>query len=220
MLKIGFSLIGFALMTPMRVQYLRRLVRAQISTHAMTWAIWGVLGGIAFVAQFNGGGAALLNTGSATTFCFTVAVISLLRGQRDVTRSDWITLTACCLAGLLWVIFDTPLWSVCAATLIDVLGYLPVARKAWRHPHSEGLLIFVTAACTWSLATAAISNYTMLTTLYTASVAATNGLFAGMILFRRRALRAEPGAMYGAPTAVPSRRVLAPLGEGIGPSIQ
>jgi hypothetical protein len=184
--KIALSALGFVIMMPNRVTYLRRLLRGDIATHAMTWAIWGVLGGIAFAAQLHGGGAALFYTGSATSFCFIVAFFSLVRGDRGITRSDWLTLLACGITALLWVIFDTPLWSVCAATIIDVLGYLPAGRKAWRAPHKEGLLIFVIAALTWSLATAAISSYGVVTTLYPATVAATNGAFAAMILLRRR----------------------------------
>lgn len=200
MWKIVLSGLGFVIMMPTRVSYLRRLLRRRVATHAMTWTIWGVLGGIAFAAQIRGGGAALFYTGSATAFCFVVAVISLIQGDREITRSDWLTLLACAATASLWAIFDTPLWSVCAATIIDVLGYLPAGRKAWARPHNEGLLIFVIAAVTWSLATAAIDRYSIVTTLYPATVAATNGIFAGLIVLRRRAVRE---ATTGAAVAVP-----------------
>jgi hypothetical protein len=188
-LKILFSGLGFIIMMPTRVSYLRRLLHRRVATHAMTWTIWGVLGGIAFAAQIDGGGAALFYTGSATAFCFVVAFISLIQGDREITRSDWLTLFACAVTASLWAISNTPLWSVCAATIIDVLGYLPAGRKAWVRPHNEGLLIFVIATVTWSLATAAINEYSIITTLYPAAVAATNGIFAGVIALRRRAVR-------------------------------
>jgi hypothetical protein len=189
--KIVLSGLGFVIMMPTRVSYLRRLLHRRVATHAMTWAIWGVLGGIAFAAQINGGGAALFYTGSATAFCFVVAFLSLIQGDRGITRSDWLTLFACGVTASLWAIFDTPLWSVCAATIIDVLGYLPAGRKAWARPQDEGLFIFVIAAVTWSLATAAISKYSIVTTLYPATVAVTNGAFAGVIALRRRAVHEE-----------------------------
>jgi hypothetical protein len=198
--KIALSGLGFVIMTPTRVSYLRRLLHRRVATHAMTWTIWGILGGIAFAAQIHGGGAALFYTGSATAFCFVVAFLSLIQGDRKITRSDWLTLFACAVTASLWAIFDTPLWSVCAATVIDVLGYLPAGRKAWVRPHNEGLFIFVIAAVTWSLATAAISKYGIITTLYPATVAATNGIFAGVIVLRRRAVREVTG---GAAVAVP-----------------
>jgi 8-amino-7-oxononanoate synthase len=198
--KIVLSGLGFVIMMPTRVNYLRRLFQRRVATHAMTWVIWGVLGGIAFAAQIHGGGAALFYTGSATAFCFVVAFVSLIQGDREITRSDWLTLFACIVTASLWAIFETPLWSVCAATIIDVLGYLPAGRKAWVRPHNEGLLIFVIAAVTWSLATAAINEYGIVTTLYPAVVAATNAAFAGMIVLRRRAVHE---VTKGAAVAVP-----------------
>lgn len=200
MWKIALSGLGFVIMMPTRVSYLRRLFLRRVATHAMTWVIWGVLGGIAFAAQIHGGGAALFYTGSATAFCFVVAFLSLVQGDREITRPDWLTLLACIVTASLWAIFNTPLWSVCAATVIDVLGYLPAGRKAWARPHNEGLFIFVIAALTWTLATAAIDRYGVVTTLYPAVVAATNGAFAAMIVLRRRAVG---GAAGGAAVAVP-----------------
>ncbi|MBL8020694.1 MAG: hypothetical protein JNM27_13570 [Leptospirales bacterium] len=176
------------------VPYSWLIYRGVIRPHAFSRLIWGLVAGIAFMAQFlEGGGAGSWATGVTSFACFIAMALSLRLGDRNITRGDWIALVFALSAIPLWRLTNEPLYSVLLVTLIDGAGYYPAARKAWNHPHHEMAYAFTLGWLKGVAALFALERYTITTTLYPAFLVFADGLFVAMLLIRRNQLKRISG---------------------------
>jgi hypothetical protein len=77
-------------------------------------------------------------------------------------------------------------------TAVDVLAFVPTARKAWVKPHEETVSCYVGGAVRTALALAVMGRYDAVTVLYPAVWLVANGGFGVFLLARRRARLAVP----------------------------
>lgn len=181
-----FGLLSVAAMLAARATYFTSIWRGKTRPHAFSWFIWGVISSIGFAAQFaEGAGAGSWARGFGAVTCFMLVGISLFRGERNITRADWMTLCVALLAIPLWVLTKTPVWSVVLVCLIDTVGYLPTVRKSWTKPQSESALSYSIGSLGAFLTLLAIENYTVSTWLYPAVLVVSNGAMALFLLGRR-----------------------------------
>lgn len=186
-----FGLLSVAAMIAARLTYFSSIWQGKTRPHAFSWFIWGVISSIGFAAQFaEGAGAGSWARGFGAFTCFLLVGISLFRGEKNITRGDWITLIVALSAIPLWMITKTPLWSVVLVCLIDTAGYLPTVRKSWTKPQSESAISYSLGSLGALLTLLAIENYTMATWLYPAVLVASNGAMALFLLSRRLRLAA------------------------------
>lgn len=184
-----FGLLSVAAMLAARLTYFTSIWRGKTRPHAFSWFIWGVISSIGFAAQFaEGAGAGSWARGFGAVTCFLLVGISLLHGERNITRADWMTLLVALLAIPLWVFTKTPVWSVVLVCLIDTVGYLPTVRKSWTKPQSESALSYSIGSLGAFLTLLAIENYTVSTWLYPAVLVISNGAMALFLLGRRARL--------------------------------
>lgn len=177
--------------------YIRSIFVANTKPHAFSWLVWGISSAITFAAQLTGGaGAGGWVTGFSAAVCLGVGVLAIFRGEKDITRGDWISFLATIAAIPLWVLTDNPLWSVVLVTTIDTVAYYPTFRKSYSKPHEELALKYSLTALKHALSVLALQNFTVVTSLYPlAGVVAEAGVVA-MLVWRRKALarRAEAEA--------------------------
>jgi hypothetical protein len=186
-----FGILSVAAMLAARLTYFSSIWKGKTRPHAFSWLIWGVISLIGFAAQFaEGAGAGSWARGFGAFTCFLLVGISLFRGEKNITRTDWITLFVALSAIPLWLVTQTPLWSVVLVCLIDTAGYLPTIRKSWTKPQSESALSYSLGALGALLALLAIENYTVATWLYPAVLVTSNGAMALFLLNRRSRLGA------------------------------
>lgn len=122
--------------------YFRDIFRNKTQPHAYTWLIWAITQGTATVALWHGkGGWGVLPLLVGTMLVFTVFLLSLKYGTKNITRADTIILIAALLAIVIWWQLHNPLLAVVMVTLIDVAGYAPSLRKTFEEPWSETPLL-------------------------------------------------------------------------------
>jgi hypothetical protein len=68
-------------------------------------------------------GAGSWATGLSASFWPGTAIIALYRGDKHITRGDWLAFAATSLAIPLWIVTSDPLWSVLLVTWIDAVAY-------------------------------------------------------------------------------------------------
>ena len=184
--------ISLAAMLP----YLLSTWRGVTRPHIFSWGIWGVfnlIGGLAQVAD-GGGPGAWVNIAGAVT-CWLGALLGYIRGgSRDITRSDKYAAASALLGIVPWVVTKDPLWSVIIITFIDMLAFYPSFRKGWYKPHEDMPLVFAASAIKHALGLAALTNFTVTTVLFSASLVLTNTVYVMMLLYRRRQLGVMPPA--------------------------
>jgi hypothetical protein len=189
--KIFFGLASVALQVLSRGVYFDSVFRGRTRPHAFSWLIWAAISGIGFAAQVaEGAGPGSWARGFSAATCLMLAVLGYYRGEKNITRGDWVTLAAAFSAIPLWVVTKTPVWSVFIVCVIDTIGYGPTVRKSWSKPWEETPAgYFLSTACA-ACAILAVDNYTLSTWLYSAVLVVGNSGIGAVILARRSVLRA------------------------------
>lgn len=184
-----FGLISFLIGATGYAIYIRSILRGHTKPHIYTHLIWAIVTGIAFGAQiYDHAGPGAWVMGFSAFACLSQAILAIKYGEKNITRGDKIALAAALLAIMPWVLTDNPLWSVILVSLIDAIAFYPTFRKSWSKPWEENLTAYNLANLKFILSLIAITNFTVVTTLYALTVIVLNGLFVVMCLIRRQSL--------------------------------
>lgn len=172
------------------IPYFRDIFKGKTKPHAFSWLVWSVLTGIGFVGQVaDNGGAGTWVTGVSALICIIVFFLALFKGEKEITRTDWLSLFGAGIAILLWIVVDQPIISIILITLIDALGFAPTFRKSFHKPQEETVITYTFSAIKFFIALFALDTFSILTVLYPASLVVMNGLFVIMIIIRKRQLK-------------------------------
>jgi hypothetical protein len=173
------------------VAYLRDVIAGRTRPHVFSWFMWAFATLVAYAVQVAHGAGLGAFAGSAAPAiaCLAVFVLGVRQGgERDITRMDVIFLASSLGALGLWLVADRPLTAIVLLTAVDVLAFVPTARKAWVKPHEETVSCYVGGAVRTALALTVMGQYDAVTVLYPAVWLVANGGFAVFLLSRRGAL--------------------------------
>ncbi len=188
--KDMLGLLSLLLSVVSYVPYVRSIFVANTKPHAFTWLVWGTVMAIAFFAQLSDkAGAGSWSTGLSAAFCLGIGIIALFRGEKHITRGDWIAFLTTLVAIPLWVVTSDPLWSVLLVTAIDAIAYYPTFRKSYAKPDEELAFKYVLTVIRYLFSLLALEHYTVVTSVYQfVSIAMEAGIVI-MLLWRRAVLR-------------------------------
>jgi hypothetical protein len=188
-LKLVFGILSLVVSLAVFIPYLRDIFKKKTKPHAYSWLIWAILQGIGVTAQFQAGagyGAWGLTLGAF--FCFSIFVLSLKFGTKNITKFDLACLIASLGAIGFYLVSKNPFWSVVLVSLIDFVGFLPTFRKAYQEPGTETVSAFGLSAVANVFSLFAIQNYSVTTVLYVVSLIATNTAFVLLVTSRKKIL--------------------------------
>ena len=190
-----YGFLSVALLALSRAVYFTSIFRGRTKPHAFSWLIWAAISIIGFAAQFaEGAGPGSWARGFSAVTCAMLAVLGYFKGEKNITRGDWLTLLAALSAVPLWIITKTPVWSVIIVCIIDITGYFPTVRKSWHKPDDESSSSYFIATLCAFFSLFAIEHYTVSTWLYPALLVFSNSALAVYLLIRRKVLskRSQP----------------------------
>ncbi len=165
----------------------RDVLQGKTRPHAISWLLWGLLAGIAFLGQVSGNaGSGVWVTGFTAVMSRVVFVLSLFSGTRDIVLADWLSLGGAGFALVLWYLTNDPLLSVAISTVINALAFFPTFRKSWRRPREETVVMYFLSGLKFVLALLSLQTVSLLTTLFPLSLVLMNWLFVVMLLVQRR----------------------------------
>jgi hypothetical protein len=171
------------------VPYFRDIFANKTVPHAFSWLVWGIVTGIAFFGQIVGdAGPGTWVTGITALVCFVIFVFGVIKGRRNITFLDWLSLFGAGLAILLWLITKSPLLSVILITLIDALAFFPTFRKSYFKPNEETASTYALSGLKFLLSVFALTHFSVITAMYPLSIVLMNVLFVGMLIVRRKQL--------------------------------
>jgi hypothetical protein len=196
MSKELLSTLAIALTFAMFLPYIRSIQRGETKPHVFSWVIWGLGTLIVFQAQLAGqGGLGAWVIGVSGVITSYIALLAYWkRGDTVITKTDWVCFGAALSALPCWFLTSNPLGAVVTLTLVDIIGFGPTIRKAYRHPHDESVGFFALSAARNLLAILALENYSLTTVLFPAAVGWACLLLAFLLVYRRHAL---PGGSNG-----------------------
>lgn len=166
--------------------YLWSVKKGETRPHIFSWFNWGTVTGIGAYAQFtlNGGPSAWVLAVVSCT-CYFIAIIALFVGEKNITRSDWLSFIGALLAIPLWLITNNPVIAIVTIIIIDALTYFPTVRKSWYDPWGEPPTSYFWAGLRYFLALFAVTNPSLSTLAYPFFLMATDWGFALYVLWRR-----------------------------------
>jgi hypothetical protein len=168
--------------------YFRGIWQGALKPHLFSWLVWSLSLGITAAAQLDqqGGLGAWLTI--IAVMNGVIALVSLRYGETKITKGDWISLLTALAAIPLWLVTQTPLYSVILICVIDTVAYYPTVRKSWAKPWEEQVTMFALSVINGIFMTLALENKNLITALYPAIMVLANGLLVAMLLYRRRLL--------------------------------
>lgn len=182
-LGIAAIAVGFVSYIP----YFRDIFFGRTRPHMFSWFVWAILEGTAFFAQLSkGGGAGAWVTGTTSVLCLSVFVVSLSRGEKNITRGDKISFGGAILGMILWYFSRNAATAVVLVSITDFLGFIPTFRKSYFKPHEETAKLYLMSILKLVLSLLALKSFNFTTAFYPASLILTNVLFVTMVVVRRR----------------------------------
>lgn len=169
--------------------YIRDILRGKTHPHTYSWFLWGLLTVVIFGIQISHhAGPGSFVTLAAGVMCLTVLFLSLKRGRRDIVLSDKIVLVLTIATIVIWIFTKRPLLAIALACLADLLAFVPTIRKSWNKPFSETLSLYQMNALRFALGAIALQEFTLINAMWPIMWALVNGLFAILLVMRRRQL--------------------------------
>ena len=185
-LKFIFGLLSSVIAIVSFLPYIKDIFSKRTKPHIYSWLVWSILQTTGVIAAFVGGAQyGMLGLATGALFCIFIFFLSIRYGTKNITRFDTICLIGALLAIFLWILQKNPLFSVILITLIDFMGFIPTYRKGYIDPRSETASLYLLSAISNLCGLLAIGNYTIITTLYIASLVVTNIVFVLILLTRR-----------------------------------
>jgi hypothetical protein len=158
-----------------------------VQPHPLSWILWGLVTGVAYLVQRERGGAAgSWVTGFTSCVCFLIGGLSLAKRTWRFSRFDKVSIWFGLGVLLFYVLSRNPTHSAILATIVDVVGYLPTVKKAWIEPYKDSATSFSLNSVKFVPALLALQSYSVATWLYPVTLVVVNGGVATLLLVRRR----------------------------------
>ncbi len=172
------------------VPYLRSIYRRETKPHVFSWVPWFITTAVACAGQVaENGGAGAWATATSAVFSFVIMVIALFRGERNITRADWVSFLLALATIPLWVVTEDPLASVILATMINLSAAFPTLRKSWSKPYEEDMAMYAVLSVRSALSLAALENVAVVTALFPFCQFVSNAAISATLFGRRWAGR-------------------------------
>lgn len=183
-----FAFIGILFMLASYAIYIHSIYKGKTRPHPFSWFIWGLLTAIGFFAQISdGAGVGSVITLFSALISFFIAAIGYVKRENiTISKSDKWAFALSLTAIPLWMITQTPLWSVILITIIDVAGFYPTFRKSWHAPEQESVLSFALGGFKHLFTIMALENYSIITALFPFSLVLSNFTLIAMIYVRKQ----------------------------------
>ncbi|OGG53175.1 hypothetical protein A2851_03635 [Candidatus Kaiserbacteria bacterium RIFCSPHIGHO2_01_FULL_53_29] len=172
------------------IPYFRDIYRGKTKPHVFTWVIFALLNAIVFFGQVSAGAGAGAWVSAITVLgCSAIALTAFFRGEREITKTDWLCFIGALLGIVLWRITDEPLTAVVVVTVVDVFAFAPTFRKSYMKPHEETISTYVLSTLKYVLGIAALGSFNATTLLFPVAVCLLNSSLVTMLFIRRRQLK-------------------------------
>jgi hypothetical protein len=171
----------------MYVPYIRSIRAGQTKPHAFSWIIWSLSSCVIFLAQLSDyGGAGAWPIGVSAIVTIYIAVLAYInRTDTAVTRTDWIFLAIAVAALPCWLLTSNPLFAVLLLTGVELVGFGPTFRVAFRRPYEEHVGFYLLGAIRSGLTVAALEHYSWTTALFPAAKGIVGVILVVLITYRR-----------------------------------
>lgn len=125
---------------------LKQMLQGTYAPSVFSRVVWLLLAVISFAGVLASQGT-VASIFLASVFLLgnaAICIMSFWKGTKESGRLEFICLGLLVVSGIIWVIFDAPLVSLCVNLFAHFVGAAPTYKRAWENPKSE-------SASFWSL---------------------------------------------------------------------
>jgi hypothetical protein len=167
--------------------YVWQTLRGEARPHPLSWLIFGILTGTAYLVQRDEvAGPGNWVMGITAIACLLLCLMSFWRGERAFPWYEWAFLFAAAVIFMFYLWSHEPTISAVLAALVSVLGFGPTVTKAWQRPHSDSITTFALNSIKFIPAFFAMDNLSLATCVMPAALVVANAAVALIIYARRR----------------------------------
>ncbi len=171
------------------IPYISNTLKGTTKPHPFTYLIWALIGAISFAAQLaENGGPGAWAMGIPVLFGIVIAALSLTKGEKSITKSDWLCLITALGAIAIWQLTDDALYAVIIVIGINTLAFVPTFRKAYSKPDEETALSYALGVLRSVISIPALLSFNVVTVLPLAYHILSNLALVVMLIVRRKNL--------------------------------
>jgi hypothetical protein len=186
-LAVAITLVAYGI-------YVWQTLRGETRPHPLSWLIFGILTGTAYLVQRDeAAGAGSWVMGVTAVVCLLLCLMSFWRGERVFPWYEWAFLLAAAMIFMFYLVSRQPTIAAVLAATVNVLGFGPTLTKAWRRPHSDSVTTFALNSLKYVPSFFAMDSLTVATCFMPAALVAGNAV-AALIIFLRRAYHQIPSS--------------------------
>ena len=169
------------------VFYMRSILKGITKPHALSWLNWSILflAGALIQGDMDKGASSWVFYMSAFN-CFSITLAALISGEKNFTKSDWLTFLAALAIIPIWAFTQNPLTALAWLITIDLLSFYPTIRKTYHKPHSEDLIAYIVAGTRYMFVIFALENPLSQALIYPLFLLCLEWSFAAYLLWLRR----------------------------------
>jgi hypothetical protein len=183
----GIVSVGFTIAAS--VPYLLSVIEGNTNPHMFSWIIWGTITLTAFIVQVTqGAGAGAWSTGVSSVFCIIILIASIKRGEKNITKSDWVTFILGMMAIPIWAMTQNADIAAVWVTIINGLGFYPTFRKCYDNPYKENTTLYAMSTLKHVTSIFALSSISIATVFYPFVLFFQNGFLVVLIYWRKHVL--------------------------------
>lgn len=162
-----FGYISGILITLEFLPYIRDILRLKTKPQRTTWFLFFILGGIAFFSQLaKGASDSLWLPGIITIGVTIIFLLSLKYGVGGLQKKDYFVLLFAFLGLIAWYFTKEPAVALYIVILIDAAGTYLTAEKAYHHPESETILLWIFSSVAGFFAMLAVGKWDIILLSY------------------------------------------------------
>ena len=167
--------------------YVWQTLRGEARPHPLSWLIFGILTGTAYLVQVDeAAGPGSWVMGITAIVCLLLCLMSFWRGERNFPWYEWAFLFAAAVIFIFYLWSRQPTVSAVLASIVNAVGFGPTLTKAWSRPHSDSASTFMLNGLKFVPSLWAMDSVTIATSVLPASLVVTNLAVAAIIAARRK----------------------------------
>jgi hypothetical protein len=167
--------------------YILSILRKETKPNRASWIIWAVVSTIIALSYREAGASyAFLAPVGYVVGSTIVFILSIKYGVGGWTPFDRKCLIGAATSLVLWKIFDSPMSALLINLLINLLGTLPTARKAWYQPQTESKVAWSLFFLGSIVNLFAVENWTLSMAVYPVSMIFLIGIVTVPVLWTKR----------------------------------
>ena len=182
LIAVAVGIVGY-------IPYYRDIFRGTTKPHSFTWLGFGILNGVTFAAQVTtGGGPGSWASAITTIATLGIAALAFTKGEKAITKFDWICFSGAIIGIVLWRLTSNPLWAVVIVTIADLLVFAPTYRKGFLRPYEETVSLYIMATLKFAISLFALTTFNLTTAFFPVAIVMANLGIILLLVIRRRTI--------------------------------